>query len=341
MTRATTVEDRLWLSVPEVSAAGGVRRSAVALGEEAGMLAGPLGNLAIVATEIATNVARHADDGRVLLRLRRDGDRVGIEVVAIDRGPGMADVTAAARDGHSTAGTLGVGLGAITRLADEFDAYSLPGSGTVLVATLWAGPPPDRSAPVGRVWATGLSRPVEGEQVSGDAYAVREADGRRQILLCDGLGHGPLAALAARAVVTEFGAAPVGNPKDVLGHIHRRVRHTRGAVAGIAELDVDAGVVRFAGIGNITAVVLAGGQRRAFVSMPGVLGHQWRDPREFDYQMPEGSLVVLHSDGLTDRWDLAQYPGLLGHTPLVIAATLLRDAARRRDDAAVLVARAS
>src|SRR4026209_2255389 len=131
-------EDRLWRSVPEVSAAGGVRRSAVALGEEAGMLAGPLGNLAIVATEIATNVARHADDGRVLLRLRRDGDRVGIEVVAIDRGPGMADGTAAARDGHSTAGTLGVGLGAITRLADEFDAYSLPGSGTVLVATLWA-----------------------------------------------------------------------------------------------------------------------------------------------------------------------------------------------------------
>jgi anti-sigma regulatory factor (Ser/Thr protein kinase) len=336
MMRAMTVEDRLWLPVPEVSAAGGVRRSAVALGEEAGLPAGPLANLAIVATEIATNVARHADDGRVLLRLRRDGDQAGIELVAIDRGPGMADLTAAARDGHSTAGTLGVGLGAITRLADELDAYSLPGSGTVLAATLWA----TRALPA-HAWAGGLSRPIDGEPVCGDGYAVRELGGRRQILLCDGLGHGPLAASAAQAVLAEFAAAPVCGPKELLVRIHQRTRHTRGAVAGIAELDFAANVVRFAGIGNVTAVVLADGHRRAFVSMPGVLGQQWRDPREFDYPMPEGSVVVLHSDGLTDRWDLATYPGLVGHSPLVIAATLLRDAARRRDDAAVLVARAS
>jgi anti-sigma regulatory factor (Ser/Thr protein kinase) len=340
MTYAATVEDRLWLLVPELSAAGGVRRSAVALGEEAGLGAGPLANLAIVATELATNLARHADDGRVLLRLRRDGERVGIELVAIDRGPGMADIVAASRDGHSTAGTLGVGLGAITRLADEFDAYSLPGSGTVLAVTLWmAGPAALGALSTG--WAAGLSRPIEGELVSGDAYAVREVDGRRQILLCDGLGHGPLAASAAQAVIAEFATAPVRGPKDVLDHIHQRTRHTRGTVAGIAEPDAVGGVVRFAGIGNITAVILAGGERRTFVSLPGVLGQQRRESREFDYPMPSDGLIILHSDGLTDRWNLADYPGLLDHTPLVIAATLLRDAARRRDDAAVLVARAS
>src|SRR3954447_7474654 len=138
-TRAATVDDRLWLTVGDVSAAGAVRRSAVALGEEAGSPAGLLANLAIVATELTTNVARHADDGRVLIRLRRDGDRAGIELIATDRGPGMADIAVASRDGHSPAGTLGVGLGAIMRLADEFDAYSQPGAGTVLAATLWAG----------------------------------------------------------------------------------------------------------------------------------------------------------------------------------------------------------
>jgi anti-sigma regulatory factor (Ser/Thr protein kinase)/serine/threonine protein phosphatase PrpC len=340
MTHAATVEDRLWMPVTEVSAAGGVRRSAVALGEEVGLPAGPLANLAIVATEIATNVARHADDGRILLRLRRDADRVGIELVATDRGPGMADVVAATRDGHSTAGTLGVGLGAITRLADEFDAYSLPGSGTVLAVTLWAaGPAKPGQAHTG--WATGLSRPIEGEQVCGDAYAVREVDGRRQILLCDGLGHGPLAASAAQAVINEFAAAPARGPKDVMDHIHQRTRHTRGTVAGIAELDAAGAVVRFAGIGNISAVIVAGDQRRTFVSLPGVLGQQRRESREFEYPMPDDGLVILHSDGLTDRWSLDAYPGLRDHTPLVIAATLLRDAARRRDDAAVLVARAS
>jgi anti-sigma regulatory factor (Ser/Thr protein kinase) len=340
MMHAATVEDRLWLPVPELSAAGGVRRFAVALGEEAGFPAGPLANLAIVATEVATNIARHADDGRVLLRLRRDGERVGVELVAIDRGPGMADIVAASRDGHSTAGTLGVGLGAITRLADEFDAYSLPGSGTVLAVALWtSGPTQVASSRSG--WAAGLSRPIEGEQVSGDAYAVREVDGRRQILLCDGLGHGPLAALAARAVVGEFGAAPARGPKEVLDHIHQRTRHTRGAVAGIAELDAVDAVVRFAGIGNISALILVGDERRTFVSLPGVLGQQRRESREFVYPMPDDGLVILHSDGLTDRWNLADYPGLRDHTPLVIAATLLRDAAKRRDDAAVLVARAS
>jgi anti-sigma regulatory factor (Ser/Thr protein kinase) len=340
MTHAATVEDRLWLQVPELFVAGGVRRSAVALGEEAGFAAGPLANLAIVAMEVATNVARHADDGRILLRLRRDGERIGVELVAIDRGPGMADVAASTRDGHSTSGTLGVGLGAITRLADEFDAYSLPGSGTVLAVTLWADVP-GKPGQARTGWATGLSRPIEGEQVCGDAYAVREVDGRRQILLCDGLGHGPLAASAAQAVINEFATAPVRGPKDVLDHIHQRTRHTRGTVAGIAELDAVARVVRFAGIGNITAGVVEGDQRRAFVSLPGVLGQQRRESREFEYPMPDDALVILHSDGLTDRWNLADYPGLRRHTPLVIAATLLRDAARRRDDAAVLVARAS
>jgi anti-sigma regulatory factor (Ser/Thr protein kinase) len=341
MMRAATVEDRLWLPVPELSAAGGVRRSAVALGEEAGFEAGPLANLAIVATELATNVARHADDGRVLLRLRRDGERMGVELVAIDRGPGMSDIVAASRDGHSTTGTLGVGLGAIIRLADEFDAYSLPGSGTVLAVTLWMAGSAARGV-LSNAWAAGLSRPIEGELVCGDAYAAREVDGRRQILLCDGLGHGPLAASAAQAVIAEFTTAPVGGPKDVLDHIHQRTRHTRGTVAGIAELDPVGAVVRFAGIGNITAVIIAGsGERRTFVSLPGVLGQQRRESREFDYPMPKDGLIILHSDGLTDRWNLADYPGLRDHTPLVIAATLLRDAARRRDDAAVLVARAS
>jgi anti-sigma regulatory factor (Ser/Thr protein kinase) len=340
-TAVASTDDRSWMVVDDVVVAAGVRRAAVALGTEIGLPPAKVADVAIVAMETATNLARHADDGMLLLRVRRLDDRVGIELVAIDHGPGMADIAESARDGHSTGGTLGIGMGAIARLADDLDIYSRAGSGTVLALTLWDTPP----VPVS--WADGISRPIDGEEVCGDGYAARDIDGRRQIMLCDGLGHGPLAALAAAAVVTEFRTAPPAGPKAVLEHIHARTRHTRGVVAAVAELDRDDETIRFAGIGNIAAVVhravdATDGRReprRGLVSLPGIVGQQRPDIREFDAPFPEGSLVVLHSDGLSSRWTFDDHPGLTTHSPLVIAAVLLRSVARRRDDASVLVAR--
>jgi hypothetical protein len=120
--------------------------------------------------------------------------------------------------------------------------------------------------------------------------------------------------------------------------VSRSIRHTRGAVAAVAELAGER--VRFAGIGNVYAAVVRDTLRQIMVSMPGIVGHQHRDVREFDYAFAPDALVVLHSDGVSDRWRLEDYPGLLTRTPVVVAATLLRDAGHRRDDAAVLVARA-
>jgi anti-sigma regulatory factor (Ser/Thr protein kinase) len=324
-------EDRMWLPATEVAEAGGVRRAAVALGTEAGLTPNALGDLAIISTEIATNLARHAAGGTVLLRLVRWGDAAGVQLVAIDKGPGMHDFEASSVDGYSTGGTLGIGLGAVARMASELDVYSQIGPGTVLAATVWT----ERVPPA---WYGGVRRAITGESVCGDAYAARSVNGRRQLMLCDGLGHGPLAALASEAAVAAFREAPAGGPKEVLTHMHKRLSHTRGAVVGVAEVDTDGEEVRFAGIGNITSVV-CGQTRRVMVSLPGIVGQHPHDVREFAYPLPAGSLVVMHSDGLTERWTLDDYPGLAGHTPIVIAATLLRDAGRRRDDAAVLVAR--
>ncbi|HZD96717.1 MAG TPA: SpoIIE family protein phosphatase, partial [Micromonosporaceae bacterium] len=189
-------------------------------------------------------------------------------------------------------------------------------------------------------WVAGARRPVAGENVCGDGYTARADGGRRQVMVCDGLGHGPIAAIAASAVVAEFAAAPPADPATLLGHLHERTHHTRGSVVAIAELDVDAGVVRYAGVGNISGTILSGGQRRRMVSLPGIVGQQRREIREFTYPVAAGDLLIMHSDGLTDRWDLAPYPGLSERAPVLIAATLLRDHAKRRDDACVLVARA-
>ncbi|MDI5943624.1 SpoIIE family protein phosphatase, partial [Micromonospora sp. DH15] len=124
-------------------------------------------------------------------------------------------------------------------------------------------------------------------------------------------------------------------------HLHRAMTHTRGAALAVAELDGQAHLLRYAGLGNIAAAVLAEGERRrGLVSLPGIAGHQRPVVREYEYAFPAGASLVMHSDGVADRWQLDDYPSLAGRAPLVLAATVLRDAGVRRDDACVLVARA-
>ncbi len=324
----------VWFRVEAAPTASAVRRTAERLAVELGMPERPTADLSIVAAEMAGNLAKHADQGVLLLRAVRTAEQAGVELVAVDSGPGMADTAYSVGDGHSTAGTLGIGLGAIVRQASRFDLYSVPGKGTVLAAQVWPSEPP--AAP----WAAGVTRPLTGEPVSGDAYAVRDAEGRRQVMMCDGLGHGGLAAAAANEAVRAFQEAPPGSPAAVLDLMHRRMSHTRGAAVAVAELDPDAGLVRYAGLGNISGTVIPPvGPRRGMVSLPGIAGHQRRQIREYDYPITPDAVVLMHSDGVVDRWTPADYPGLFTHSPLVIAATVLRDAGVRRDDAGVLVAR--
>ncbi|MFF0231396.1 SpoIIE family protein phosphatase [Micromonospora sp. NPDC005254] len=322
----------IWFRVEAGSTASAVRRAAERLGEQIEMGAARIADLAIVAAELTSNLVKHADNGVLLLRPVRRAGQAGVELVAIDSGPGMADLAVSSRDGHSTTGTLGIGLGAIVRQASWFDGYSLPGRGTVLAVQVWPAEPAQPS------WAGALARPISGETVSGDGYAVRIADGRHQVLVSDGLGHGPLAAAATEAALAAFRDAPASPPAAVVSHLHRSMSHTRGAALAVAELA--AGVLHYAGLGNISGVIVEGdGQRRGLVSLPGIAGHQRPTVRGYDYPFGPGARLVMHSDGVADRWRLTDYPGLAERSPLVMAATLLRDAGVRRDDACVLVAR--
>lgn len=324
----------VWFRVEAPSAASAVRRAAERLAAQVNLGEQRTAALAIAAAELAGNLVKHADEGVLLLRPIRHADQAGVELVAIDAGPGMVDLTGSMRDGHSTAGTLGIGLGAIVRQANWSDGHSVPGRGTVQAVQVWPGPAPESS------WAAGLVRPLTGEPVCGDGYAVRVAEGRHQVLVCDGLGHGALAAAASSAAMHAFRTAAAAPPGVVVEHLHRSLTHTRGAAVAVAELDAARSVLRYAGLGNIAGVVLDQQNRRGLVSLPGIAGHQRRTIREYEYPLPPGATVVLHSDGVTDRWRIADYPGLLRRAPLLLAATLLRDAGTRRDDACVLAARA-
>ncbi|WBB78019.1 SpoIIE family protein phosphatase [Micromonospora sp. WMMD882] len=334
MTGDPVPDQGIWFRVESSGAASGVRRAAERLGAQLHLGARRTADLAIVAAELTSNLVKHADEGVLLLRPVRSGGEAGVEMVAVDSGPGMADLTVSSQDGHSTTGTLGIGLGAIVRQASWYDGYSRSGRGTVFVVQVWPADPP------GQEWAAGLTRPLTGETRCGDGFAARVVDGRPQVLVSDGLGHGPLAAVATDAALAAFRDAPAGSPKTVVEHLHRALAHTRGAALAVAELDRPGGRLRYAGLGNISATVVDDGRRRGLVSLPGIAGHQRPVVREYDYPYGERALLVMHTDGVSDRWQLADYPGLAERSPLLTAATVLRDCGVRRDDAGVLVARA-
>jgi len=327
--QAPSPQDMRWLRVEDASAVAACRQAVQNMAERLRFPAARIGQLALAVTEAASNLHKHAEQGSLLLCVNRDGPQPGIDLVTIDAGPGVRDVSAALRDGHSTAGTLGIGLGAIQRLADFADLYSRPGHGTSLVARFCVSPPVSQPR-----WA-GLIRPITGETECGDAYGVVPADGAVTAVLCDGLGHGPLAAAAAAAGVAAVLDDPAGEPAALLERVHRRMSGTRGGAVGVVQ--VSGQLARFAGLGNVAASIVSDGQRKSMISIPGIAGVQARTIRQFEYDVPPGSAVIVHSDGISSRWEAAALPALEARDPLLIAAVLLAEAGVHRDDAGVLV----
>jgi anti-sigma regulatory factor (Ser/Thr protein kinase) len=296
------------------------------------------GKAAIIAQELASNLVKHARAGMVLLRPLEQNQVGGLEILALDKGPGIGNVGHCLRDGFSTAGTPGTGLGAVSRLASSWDIHSCSGKGTALVARLWRHLP--RAGGRTRRWQAGVvSIPKDGEVVCGDAWEVASDGGRDWAMVADGLGHGPGAADAAQMAVRVFRENLQSEPVGILRLIHAALQSTRGAAAAAAVVDLERETVRFAGVGNIGAVVWSAGAGRNLVSHNGTLGHKLNKVQEFDYPFPRGALLVMHSDGLVSRWGLDEYPGLAAKDPSLAAGVLYRDFQRGRDDVTVLAAR--
>jgi anti-sigma regulatory factor (Ser/Thr protein kinase) len=325
------------LAVTDPSGAGEARRRVAALATALGLNETDAGRAALAATEAATNLAKHARGGGVVIvRPRARGAVRGVELLAVDRGPGIRNVHDSLRDGFSTAGSPGTGLGALSRISDEFDLFSLAGEGTVVLARVWGGEPgpvPDALA----VGAVNVAKP--GESVCGDAWSSAAGPGRAWLVCADGLGHGPDAAAASLAATRVFDAYAEEGPVRLLERMHAALRPTRGAAVSVAEVDRGARVVRYAGVGNIAASVHTPGESRSLVSHNGIVGHEMRKVQLFEVPLPPHGVLVMHSDGVSARWSMDKYPGLAQRDPAVIAAVLYRDHVRGRDDATVVVAR--
>ena len=325
------------IPVTDASAVGHARRTAVSMAEKLGFEEIQRGELALIVTEAGTNLLQHAGGGELLVRALVH-DHPGVEVLAVDKGPGMADVSQCLRDGYSTGGSRGAGLGSIVRLADRFDVHSIEGKGTVLLARCFAR---TGSAPLEvRAEHGAVCVAYPGEEVTGDGWSVAHYLRSTSVLVVDGLGHGPQAAEAAQAALRSFEEHETREPTLMLQAIHRALHGMRGAAGAVLTIDWATRMIRFVGVGNISGSVLDGGRTRGLSSHNGILGQGQPRFQEFEYPWPEGGLLVVHSDGISTRWSFDGAPGLIARDPSVIAGVLYRDFSRR-DDVTALVLRES
>jgi anti-sigma regulatory factor (Ser/Thr protein kinase) len=321
------------IAVADRGHVAGARRAASELARGIGFGEKDLGRVAIVVTESATNLVKHACGGEILVQAIRHDRRCWVDVLVLDRGPGIPNVDEALRDGFSTRGSPGNGLGAILRQSDHCDIHSAPGIGTAVLARVAAG---ERRKDVG---VGGVCVPKSGQDVCGDGWAVAHDSDRVRVLLTDGLGHGPLASEASKLAREVFLERPRLELAELVGLMHAALRATRGAALAVADVDRGRGIVQYAGVGNVSAAILAGDESRSMVSMHGTVGHDLRKIQQFQYPWPAGALLVMNSDGLVSSWSLDRYPGLVSRAPSLIAAILYRDFHRGRDDTTVVVLR--
>ena len=323
------------IAVVEASQPSEARRTAQDLGARAGLSPDGRHRAGLVATELATNLVKHTTAGGEIL-LRANPPRREVEIIALDRGPGMSDVARSMLDGHSTSGSAGTGLGAVERLSDDFDIHSKSGRGTAVLARVREG---RRSAAEAPLTAAGISVPVAGETVCGDSWIVRAHPAGPITAVIDGLGHGPAAAAASGAAIAALTEGSFSALPEALALLHDALRVTRGAAVSLLQVDARAGVVRFAGVGNVGGTICHNGTERRAVSLNGTLGHDVRTFREFTYPWHPDAAFVMFSDGLISHWALSEYPGLLRRDPALTAAVLYRDFSRGRDDVTVVVGR--
>lgn len=326
---------QVMIQIDDRSQVGEARRAAALMAGSLAFEETQAGKVALAVTEAATNIVKHAGSGKILLAPLLRGAGVGMEVLALDRGPGIADLSASLRDGHSTSGSMGAGLGALSRLSPFFDVYSQPGHGTALRLEIWGTsltPAPDDALELGAVCL-----PKKGEEVAGDGWLLEPSGDYRTLLVVDGLGHGPHAARAARAATEALAAHPEATPAALMHICHGALAATRGAAGAAARVAAAKRQGSFAGIGNIVCRVEGTDERRQMVSHSGTLGHVMRRVQEFDFSFPAGALLILHSDGLATRWASTDYPGLASKHAGLVAGVLYRDHDRGRDDVTVVV----
>ncbi len=293
--------------------------------------------IALVASELASNLIKHAGGG-TLTFIPLAGP-TGIEIESLDSGPGIPDLERFIADGISTVGSLGYGLGTVNRLMDDLEATTPPsGRGLRLVVRRWIRPNtvPVRPFPLTFGVAT---RPYPGMAVNGDAFVLKRWEEKALVGIIDGLGHGPRAHEAAETA-RQYVETHFDQPLDALFRgTAIACSATRGVVMALARFDSAASTLTFGSVGNIEVRVFGSPDPISLMVRRGVIGLNAPPPIVTEHPWHSSNVMVLHSDGLRTHWRWEDFPELAGQPADKAAQRLLQALARDQDDATVIVVR--
>ena len=295
------------------------------------------GRIDIIVAELVSNLVKHGNGGYLIAKKIIDINKgAGIELVSIDNGPGIANVKKMMEDGESTKNTLGQGLGAIQRLSDHCEIYTQKDWGTLLLTRIFQEEVREYKRPPA-VSISSIVIPKSGEQVCGDGFFYKQTRDKLSILLGDGLGHGPEAAKAVNCAIDTFKRTEEDNPVEMIRIIHESVKRTRGLVATVANFDFKDKSWRICGVGNIATRMTSYISSKAYVSYNGIIGHNIAGSMKM-HEVPyePGQTIILCSDGIKTRWDLAKYPAITKNDLSILTAAIYKDHLRNTDDASVV-----
>jgi len=297
-------------------------------------------NILLVASELVSNNIKYAG-GRGMIQVWQQPGPV-LDLVALDFGPGIADLKLAEQDGYSTANTLGKGIGSMRRLSDELYIYTQllnpvqqkKWAGTVFLARFFSDQAASRA--VMRGFKVGLySRAMSDSRYNGDRIYLRQSGEVLHWLHLDGLGHGEHAHEATDSLAAHL--AHAGSPSAMLEAVDRQLQGTRGAVGVGGELDLGQQTMQIAGVGDMHAHVYDRNHVDAVPFAPGVLGREHRTLSLFQAGFDRQKLVITASDGIRRNWDSSTFVGLFNQHPQLIAYTMGNIMGRVSDDQSICV----
>jgi len=296
-----------------------------------------VGEIDIIVAEIVSNLVKHGNGGNLLVKKIIEDDIEGIEIIAIDSGPGIIDLNKMMADGMSTTNTLGHGLGAIKRLSDHFQVYTQKNWGTVLLSRVFKKPFTIQRK---EMEVRSLIVPKPGETECGDGFHFKTIKDGFAFFLGDGLGHGKEAALAVHSAIGAFIECHETSAGECIRGIHQKVKKTRGLVGAAAYYNLKQKMWLICGVGNIAIRSVHGIEQKTLMSYNGIIGHNIPKTLK-DHETPgeEVQVLIMCSDGIRTKFDMWKYPGLLKQDLSIVAAVIFKDFARYTDDMAVVLVR--
>lgn len=323
-----TLQDRSYLSV--------LKRDVHRLALQSGLSEKKIAEIDIVVAELGSNILKHGGGGEVLIMLT-DHPVPALEIIGIDNGPGISDLNRMMKDGVSTTKTLGQGLGAMKRLSDFLQVYSVKAWGTIVLARFHLKPAP-AVPPKQDFEIRTLLIPKPGEKVCGDGFYISTDRTGIRVFAGDGLGHGPEANNAVNAAINSFRYCMLKELSEVIRQIHVDVKNTRGLVGTLATFNYKDKHWRICGVGNIHTRTWTSTNSKTYLPYNGIIGHNL--PRTINEQATEpgaDQLLLLCSDGIRTRWDMNKYPGIFRYDMSILASAIYKDHARKTDDMSIVI----